>query len=151
RIHLDVSKLDGNEVTLGLDGMIFGAATSLAVKVSDLNHSNRLDVHAVLSGLTLDAVSTRFDLPIAMRGSLDRFVLKIDGALEKPREWSGQIEAHLGGLAFDKQEFGEATVKINAGSGRATVQMVNHLDAKNEVTLNAEAALPEKFADFKKN
>ena len=150
RLHLDVAKLDGSEVAFGLDGMVFGAATSLAGKVTDLNASNHLDVHAETSGLTLEAVGKYVGLPMPMHGSLARLALKFDGALEKPREWSGQIETHLEGIAFDKQPFGEATVKINAGSGRATVQVLNHLDARNEVALNAEVALPEKLADFKK-
>lgn len=148
-VNVDMSKLDGNEVALGLDGMLFGAATSLSLKVTDLNHSNHLDVHAVMASADLDAVQKYFDLITPVHGNIDRIALQFDGALEKPREWSGQIETRLERLSFDKQPFGEATVKVNVGSGRATVRMVAHPDAKNEIALSAEMRLPEKLADFK--
>ncbi len=150
RVLLDVSKLDGNEVGFGLDGVLFGATASVAVKVTDLNASNHLNVRAEISDLGFDALRHDLDLPSTMRGNLQRMALNFDGAIENPRGWSGAIEAHLDGLALDQQQFGNATTQINIRSGLATVNMASHPNEKSEAALNAEVVLPERIADFKK-
>lgn len=150
RFSLDASQLAANVISLGLDGVFFGAPTSLAAKVTDLNGSNRLNLRAETTGLGFDAIANYLNLKLPLHGALTRLALEFDGVAEKPSGWSGKIEAQLEGMAFDEQQLGTVAAKSDLANGRATMAVSDQLDVKNRVVLNAEAALPETLDGFLK-
>ena len=149
-LTLDASKLAANEVSLGFDGVLFGAPASLTAKVTDLNGSNRLNLRADANGLGFDAISKYLNLDLPLHGTLTRFALAFDGVPEEPAGWSGNVEAQLDRLAFGEQQFGAAAVKIDLGKGHATIAVSDQFDSRNRVVLNADATLPEKLDGFLK-
>lgn len=150
RLYLNASKLDADEVTLGLDGVLFGAPTTLAVKVTDLNETNRFNVRMQLAGLSFDAATAYLHLTLPLHGMLTRATIIFDGVPDRPNTWAGKIETQLDALAFDKQALGAVSAQIDLGNGRATVAVGNQFDARNSIALNADAALPETLDGFVK-
>ena len=57
KFNLDVSKLSEAELGVNLDGSIFDAPITLSAQVSDLNASNRLNLKAESSALSLQRIS----------------------------------------------------------------------------------------------
>ena len=150
RLNLNASKLDSDELALGLDGVLFGAPTMFAVKITDLNESNRMNVRAESAGLAFDPVRAYLNLTLPLHGTLARMEIAFDGVPDRPNSWTGKIEARLDGLAFDQQPLGAVVAKIELGNSRMTVAVNDQFDARNSIALNAEAALPEKLDGFAK-
>ena len=150
RLNLDASKLESDEVALGLDGVLFGAPTTFAATIADLNETNRLDVRAESAGLAFDSVSGYLNLKLPLHGTLARLSVAFDGVPDRPNSWAGKIEAQFDALVFDKQSLGALAAKIEFGNSRATIVASDQFDARNSIVLNAEAALPEKLDGFAK-
>ena len=150
RVNLDASKLESAEVAFGMEGVLFGAPTTFAAKVTDLNETNRLNVRAESAGLAVDSVSAYLNLKLPLHGTLARLEVAFDGVPERPNSWAGKIETGFDGLAFDQQSLGAIAAKIDLGNGRVTVAVSDQWDARNSVALHAEAALPEKLDGFSK-
>jgi autotransporter translocation and assembly factor TamB len=148
--NLDASKLDDGELSLGLDGSFFDAATKLTAQVSDLNATNRLKVNAESSGLLFDKLWKYLNLSLPLQGSLDRFAMTFEGEPGKPSSWSGQFEARLSGVAYDRQALGEIALDTNLGNKHAKIKLAERLDQDNRIDLEAYSELPETLNDFDK-
>lgn len=150
RCNLDVSQLGSNEVSMGLEGVSFGAPLSLAAKVTDLNDMSRLHVRAESSRLRLDALSEYFNLTLPLHGTLQEFALTFDGVPENPASWTGNLAVKLDGMALEKQPLGAISATVEFGSGRAVAALSGEFDARNKVALHADLALPQKLDSFLK-
>ena len=148
RSNLDVSKLDSNEIAVGIEGVCFGAPTSLAAKVMDLNETNRLKMRAESAGLPFDAIADYFKVKLPLHGVLTQFAFNFEGVPDKPAGWSGNIATRLNALAFEKQQLGAVSTTIDLGNGRAAAAASGELDPGNKVALKIELALPQKLDGF---
>ena len=150
KLNLDASKLDEAELGLSLDGSLFDAPTSLTAHVSDLNASNRLNVKADSSGLSLDRIWKYLNLSVPIHGNLDRLALTFEGEPGKPSGWSGHCDVLFSAAAYDRQPLGDMTLRVDLGEKRAKVKLVNRLDQENRVDIDADSTLPETLDDFDK-
>ena len=150
KLNLDASKLDEAELDLSLDGSLFDAPTSITAHVSDLNASNRLNVKADSSGLSLDRIWKYLNLSVPIYGNLDRLALTIEGEPGKPSGWSGHCDVLFSAAAYDRHPLGAMTLRVDLGEKRAKVKLVNRLDQENRVDIDADSTLPETLDDFDK-
>jgi hypothetical protein len=148
--NLDASKLEDGELVLGLDGAFFDAPTTITAQVSDLNATNRLNVKANSSGLLFDKLWKYLDLSVPLHGTLDQLAATFEGEPGKPSGWSGHVEAHLSGVAFDRQALGDISLSVSLSDKRAKVKLADRLDQDNRIDLEADLALPETLNDFAK-
>ncbi len=150
RIALDVSKLDRQELGVGLEGILFGSRASAAAQVTDLNGTNRLSVQSDLAAMRLDAFSKELDRGLALRGELTRLTFRFEGVPEEPVTWSGTAEVALDGMAVQEQLVGNVSAKLRVSDALASMAFDVHLDANNQVTLSGGFALPRKLDGFAK-
>jgi autotransporter translocation and assembly factor TamB len=146
RFSLDVSKIEKREVAVATDGTLFGGPVSLAAKVTDLNKSNLFNVRADLAGFAIGEVANYFNLKTPLLGKMNQLAIAFDGAASNPAGWTGEIQTQFDGVVFEEQSLGAVAAKMNFANGRVTVAASNQIDAKNKLTLAAEAALPGSMA-----
>ncbi|MEO8206032.1 MAG: translocation/assembly module TamB domain-containing protein [Chthoniobacterales bacterium] len=148
RFNLDASRLDSNELGIGLDGVFFQAPVSLACRVTDLNGANHLDVRAECSGLSFETLQKYLHLSTPLYGKLSHGALQFVGEYAKPNAWTGQLSAQFDELALDQQSLGALTLQADIKEGRAYFTAGQQFDPKNYYALYMEAALPKTCNEF---
>ena len=150
KFNLDVSKLSEAELGVNLDGSIFDAPITLSAQVSDLNASNRLNLKAQSSALSLQRIWAYFNLNVPVTGTLDRLVLAFQGEPAKPSSWIGDADVLFSGAAYDRHALGDITLRLDLADKRAKATVVSRLDQDNRIDIEANSTLPETLQDFDK-
>jgi autotransporter translocation and assembly factor TamB len=150
KFNLDVSKLSEAELGLSLDGSLFDAPIILSAQVSDLNATNRLNLKAESSALSLQRIWQYFNLTVPTTGTLDRLVVSFQGEPTKPSSWTGQANVLLSGATYDRWALGEITLQLDMADQRVKATLVSRLDQENRIDIEANSTLPETFNDFDK-
>ena len=150
KFNLDVSKLSEAELGLSLDGSIFDAPIILSAQVSDLNASNRLNLKAESSALSLQRIWEYLNLTVPVTGTLDRLVVSFQGEPAKPSSWTGQADVLFSGATYDRQALGDITLQLDMADQRVKATLVSRLDQDNRIDIEANSTLPETFNDFDK-
>lgn len=148
RLQLDASKLDADQVSASLEGRVIGAALSVALQVSDLNESNRLDLRADVSGLSSAEVASYLGKTFPAEGTISRMSIRFSGVPTKPDGWSGNMDAQLQNLAFQQKPLGTVSLKIGMADAAATVELRDAVDERNDIALTAKVALPSQLDGF---
>lgn len=147
-LNLNASELEDARLGVGLEGQFFGAATTLKLKVEDLNASNRLDLQLDCVGLSFDALNDYLHLNLPVSGTLTQLSVAFRGEPEKPRAWAGRINLRLDGLVASGQKLGALTFNTDIVDGKARSAGLLALDEINRAELTIDANLPEKTEDF---
>ena len=150
KFNLDVSKLSEAELGLSLDGSIFDAPIVLDAQVSDLNATNRLNLKAESSALSLQKIWEYLNLTVPVTGTFDRLVLAFQGEPAKPSSWVGNADVLLSGASYDRHPLGDITLQLDLADQRAKATVVSRLDQENRIDIEANSTLPETFKDFDK-
>ena len=150
QLNLDVSKLDNAELGLSLEGLLFDAPITLNAQVSDLNATNRLNVKADASALSLAKVWNYLNLTIPVAGTLDRLAVEFQGEPTKPSSWTGQADVVLSGAIYQQQALGNITLRLDLADQRAKTTLTSRLDQDNRVDMEVNSTLPETLNDFDK-
>jgi autotransporter translocation and assembly factor TamB len=148
RFNLDASKLDDSILGVGLDGELFGAATTLTLRVSDVNATNHLVLDASCAGLNFDAAWKYLNLDVPLHGTLASLTARFEGEPEAPQGWTGKVALGLAGITVQAQALGDLAATVDLGGGRAKLTFTDQLDPKNSVRLAADVALPAKLDGF---
>jgi TamB, inner membrane protein subunit of TAM complex len=150
KFNLDVSKLSEAELGLSLEGSIFDAPIILSAQVSDLNATNRLNLKAESSALSLQKIWEYFNLTVPVTGTFERLVMTFQGEPAKPSSWVGNADVLLSGASYDRQTLGGITLQLDLADQRAKATVLSRLDQENRIDIEANSTLPETFKDFDK-
>ena len=150
KFNLNVSKLSEAELGLSLDGSLFDAPVSLSAQVSDLNASNRLNLKAESSALSLQRIWEYLNLTVPITGTLDRLMVSFQGEPAKPSSWTGQANVLLSGATYDRRALGGIALQLDMADQRVKATLVSQLDPENRIDVEADSTLPETFDDFDK-
>ena len=150
KFNLDVSKLSEAELGVSLDGSIFDAPIILSGQVSDLNATNRLNLKAESSALSLQKIWEYLNLTVPVTGTFDRLALTFQGEPAKPSSWTGQADVLFSGAAYDRQPLGDISLQVDLADQRAKATIVSRLDEENRIDIEANSTLPDTLKDFDK-
>ena len=150
KFNLDVSKLSEAELGMSLDGSIFDAPIILSAQVSDLNATNRLNLKAESSALSLQKIWEYLNLTVPVTGTFDRLVMTFQGEPAKPSSWIGQADVLFSRAIYDRQALGDMTLQLDLADQRVKATVVSNLDQENRIDIEANSTLPETFKDFDK-
>ncbi len=150
KLNLDVSKLSEAELGLSLDGTVFDAPIIVSAQVSDLNATNRLNLNAESSALSLRKIWEYLNLAIPVTGTLDRLVVSFQGEPAKPSGWVGDADVLLSGTIYDGRVLGDITLQLDMADQRVKATLASQLDPENRIEVEADSTLPETFNDFDK-
>jgi translocation-and-assembly-module (TAM) inner membrane subunit TamB-like protein len=150
KFNLDVSKLSEAELGLSLDGSLFDAPINLSAQVSDLNATNRLNLKAESSALSLQRIWEYLNLTVPVTGTLDRLLVSFQGEPTKPSSWIGQADLLLSDATYDRQTLGEITLKLDMADQRVKATLASRLDPQSRIDIEATSTLPDTFNDFDK-
>jgi TamB, inner membrane protein subunit of TAM complex len=148
RFNLDASKLDEQQMGIGLEGALFEAPISLDVKIADLNATNDLTAKLSLESLEFQRVWDYLNLKVPATGRLGIATIDFAGKPEQPKTWKGNVAVRLSGLAASGQKIGDVSLDADIADGRAEVQLADDLGAKNDLSLSLKSELPEKLEGF---
>lgn len=150
RLGLDGSKLEQNELAVALEGTLLGSVTSLNARVTHLDKAKHMNVRAHVTDLNFDELWRYLNLHQDLHGSVSKLDLTFDGAPDHPVDWNGKIEAALQGVLYGEQPIGDVSSTVDLSGGQAHVLLTDQVNAQSKVTMQAEAALPEKMDGFAK-
>lgn len=148
KFQLDMSDLEKSELRVALDGRVFDSPLKLDAKITDLNAANNITLKAGAGPLVFEPVWKYLNMPAPVLGELESFSAEFAGSPEKPAGWTGKITAGLKGLSASGQALGDVVLDLTLGNRRAVVVMTDRFDEKNNLRLDANAALPETLDAF---
>ncbi len=148
RFNLDASQLDDAKLGIGLEGSLFGAETALAASVSDLNATNHLAVKASVKGLVFDGIWKTLGIDPPVLGTLEEASVDFAGLPERPSSWTGTIAARVTDVADGSRRIGDLALDARLADGRAGIESAVRVDAKNSVSVEAGAELPDALEGF---
>ncbi len=148
--NLDASRLDENELRVGLDGTFFHAPTKISAHLSDLNKTNQLTVQASVSNFEFKPVWEYLTLPIPLQGSLANLSLSFQGLPNQPASWTGETVLSLKDLVFEQHVLGSVALSVKLTNAQAQINLTENFDPENSLTLQTTATLPDRLEDFPK-
>lgn len=148
--NLDASEIEENRLGLGLEGAFFGASVALKARIRDLNVSNKMELQASCTGLSLADVSEYFHAQLPVTGTLANLGITFSGEPEQPRTWAGHVNLNLRDLMQDTRRIGDAEWKCEFKEGMASAGFSLSINEQNRVTLEARMDLPGRLDGFSK-
>jgi hypothetical protein len=146
--YLDLTQLEKNELKVGLDGTIFDAPVQAAVTVTDLNESNHLQGRASVTNLDFEPLWKYLNLPPPLLGRVEELNVSFAGTPDRPKGWTGEVQARVADLLIEKQRLGDADLTATMTQGAAVLALTNRFDERNTLTVSARGDLPEKLDEF---
>jgi hypothetical protein len=146
--NLDLTRLEEDELKMGLDGTFFEAPVQASAVVTDLNKSNHLRIQAKVEGLDFDPLWKYLNIPPPLLGRVEVLDVDFTGTPERPRGWTGNVQVKVADLHIEKQRIGDADLAVDLSQGAAVISAQNRFDERNTLTLSARGELPEKFDQF---
>lgn len=150
KFNLDVSRLSEAELGLSIEGSLLDAPIILSAQVSDLNATNRINLKAESSALSLQRIWEYFNLTVPVTGTLDRVGVAFQGEPAKPSSWVGDADVLLAGATYDRHAVGDITLQLDMANQRVRATLASRLRDANRIDVEANSTLPNAFSDFDK-
>jgi hypothetical protein len=148
-LSIDASKTATKTLSINLDALTGTGTVSGSIAFSETRSSLNTKVHFL--GKTVDAASLNkyVDLPDGfISGQIEHLSLNGIGILNAPRTWSGTISAQASNICVQQVTFDYCVFELSAQQGRATLQLANVVQGRNEFHLRGQSELPNDIKQF---
>jgi hypothetical protein len=165
-VNIDASAVTEGALSVRVEGTVAGAAIATDIALGEQEQALGAEMNLVAENVSLDALTRYLDPPDvegadvdgpeielntdgpAMRGDVRRVEIRGRGQLERPRTWTGTVNAQVENIAAGGAVFDAANVDIIAADGVATIRALNLRSGDNTIDIRGTAELPETTAEF---
>ncbi len=148
-LNIDASQIGTKTLALNVDSAIGGGKLSGSITVNQTRSSLNAKVHLLGETIAANALNKYFDLPEHfIDGQIERASVDLAGVLNLPSSWNGTISAQMNNLRHQEMVFDRCVFEVSSQQGKATLQIADIVQGKNEFHLRGSADLPADSKQF---
>jgi hypothetical protein len=148
-LNVDASKIAAKTLSMNLEAAIGAGAISGSMTLNETRSLLNTKVHLLGERIEAAALNKYLGFPDGfISGQIERFRLDGTGVLNAPSTWSGTISAQASNICARQITFDYCVFELSAQQGRATLQLADLVQGKNEFHLRGLSELPKDIKQF---